>query len=237
MNDRVTRALQQRLIMLREGINDEHTKGKYLVQGSTESTYTVSIGRFPKCTCPDHCYRKNRCKHIYFILLNVLVIPRHVATHTQRFALRDLKAYFEARLRRVNNYVERIDEKEDEEEKVIELDLDKIETQYGAKRKPITGMDCPICLESMDEAKENIIYCSKTCGNNMHTTCVERWSRHSGKWSCPLCRSDWDNDEEPSAKRRRVLMLDEEEDADYVPSDTEDEDSDDEEDSDEDDDY
>ncbi len=33
-------------------------------QSDSDKTYTVELGDDPSCTCPDHIYRNETCKHI-----------------------------------------------------------------------------------------------------------------------------------------------------------------------------
>lgn len=184
-DERLQRALRQRIIMLNEKIKDNHVEGEYVVCGNSATHYTVSVGTKPTCTCPDFVYRRNRCKHIFFVLVNVLGMRRQM-TMSSSFRSQDLKHYFRERIEKINSSVIKVFEDD-----VIEVDLDDAK-HADVLRKPFHEYDCPICLEPMDEEKECIIFCEKTCGNNMHTICVERWSQHCGKWECPLCRSKWD---------------------------------------------
>lgn len=58
--------------------------------------------------------------------------------------------------------------------------------------------DCPICYEAMaggdGKPREPVVFC-KTCGNNVHRDCFEKWSRSKrstgGKVTCIYCRADW----------------------------------------------
>ena len=64
------------------------------------------------------------------------------------------------------------------------------------KRKPIDG-DCPICFSELEPDKvSEIVWCRAACGQNMHQECFETWARtKSGKVTCPMCRSEWEGDE------------------------------------------
>lgn len=58
--------------------------------------------------------------------------------------------------------------------------------------------DCPICYEALASGDgkpgEPVVFC-KTCGNNVHRDCFERWSQSKrstgGKVTCIYCRADW----------------------------------------------
>lgn len=53
---------------------------------------------------------------------------------------------------------------------------------------------CPICQEELNAAQE-ITYCKKGCGNNIHLKCMRVWAEHRYSLrepvTCPLCRSEW----------------------------------------------
>jgi hypothetical protein len=67
------------------------------------------------------------------------------------------------------------------------------------QQKPITADDeCPICFESMEgetNDANNILFCSTSCGNSMHTTCFNKWRRAkvltADSVTCPFCRIEW----------------------------------------------
>ncbi|KAJ4987295.1 ring finger domain containing protein [Stagonosporopsis vannaccii] len=53
-------------------------------------------------------------------------------------------------------------------------------------RKEISG-ECAICFEDLEIAET--VYC-RTCGQNFHTKCMERWLRTESN-ACPTCRTAW----------------------------------------------
>ena len=46
----------------------------YSITGTRGITYEVTMTEKPECTCPDFTDRHCRCKHIYFVLMNILNI-------------------------------------------------------------------------------------------------------------------------------------------------------------------
>ncbi len=49
-------------------------------------------------------------------------------------------------------------------------------TSTKIEQKPITNNDeCPICFELMINEKNNILFCSTSCGNNIHKNCFDKW--------------------------------------------------------------
>ncbi len=64
------------------------------------------------------------------------------------------------------------------------------------EQKPITNDDeCPICFESMINDQTNVLFCSTSCGNNMHKNCFEKWRQAKLSMgevvTCPFCRIEW----------------------------------------------
>ena len=45
---------------------------KFFVNSTSGNKYTVTINKLVNCTCPDCQHRARRCKHINFIMNNVL---------------------------------------------------------------------------------------------------------------------------------------------------------------------
>jgi hypothetical protein len=67
------------------------------------------------------------------------------------------------------------------------------------QQKPIIADDeCPVCFESMEgetNDANNILFCSTSCGNNMHATCFNKWRRAkvltADSVTCPFYRIEW----------------------------------------------
>ncbi len=45
---------------------------KFIVNSISGNKYTVTVNRLVNCTCPDCQHRVRRCKHINFIMNNIL---------------------------------------------------------------------------------------------------------------------------------------------------------------------
>ena len=69
-NDRISRALSQRMFLIESKVENELQRS-YKVLGSSGNVYDVIIGKLPSCTCPDFL-RGNLCKHVIFVLCRVL---------------------------------------------------------------------------------------------------------------------------------------------------------------------
>jgi predicted nucleic acid-binding Zn finger protein len=167
MSSRIRRALQQRILVIEEKINDRCTEGFYNILGSTGKTYVVEVSlRNTSCTCPDFCQRGAKCKHIFFVLLQFSAEQVEQSNATRR----DWKSKFQQRKKRL-------------QEQVISSVESKIQ------RKPWVDTNCPICLEPFGQ--ETVVYCQTTCGNNVHEICMLRWSQMNKTVECPLCRGPW----------------------------------------------
>ena len=70
-NSRIEKCKKQKIFLLQ--INDiSDTEKTFEIQGSTGNVYTVKINNELSCNCPDYIIRRNRCKHIYFVLIRIL---------------------------------------------------------------------------------------------------------------------------------------------------------------------
>lgn len=178
MYSRLHRAMLQRILMLEEVVDIEKVMGDYKILGSTENIYNVHIDANRRsCSCPDHMKRLGDCKHILFVLVQILKF-RHSDENVSQITKRGLKAKLLKRLNaKVINTIQPQEKKEDSK----------------VAQKPLFDADCPICLEPF-LPDETVLYCKMTCGNNIHQVCMLRWfasSKSSSPPSCPMCRGPW----------------------------------------------
>ena len=54
--------------------SEDDTERTYVIMGHSGNVYNVTIANRPHCTCPDFYLRRNRCKHIYFVLMRIMNI-------------------------------------------------------------------------------------------------------------------------------------------------------------------
>jgi len=170
------RALTQRLTVLsrERGGNDEVPSEIVKIAGSTGNVYTICIDRTPRCNCP-HAAKGNQCKHIVYVMLRVLKAPEKIAYQL---------ALLSSELRELIKNAPPIPG--------VETNMrDGTETQgEDTNRKPIEG-ECPICYDELED-KEHTVYCRSSCGNNVHSECMQKWNAISrGKPTCPYCRAKW----------------------------------------------
>jgi hypothetical protein len=71
-NVRKQRALTQNINLMDIIYSTNELERKYIVIGTTGSIYEVLIKDKPECTCLDFQNHKIRCKHIYYILMQVI---------------------------------------------------------------------------------------------------------------------------------------------------------------------
>ena len=155
---------------------------KYDVMGSTGNVYNVTIKQKPLCSCPDFQTRRIRCKHIYFILIKVMKIYRH---------MEDIKKFTKSQLLDLFKNIPKIttslmitDEQKETYDKYKKIDKKQ---SIIIKQKPVTDI-CPICLDDLDN-KEELDYCKYSCGNNVHKQCINMWLKN--KKTCIYCRQPW----------------------------------------------
>jgi len=195
--DRIERALNQRLYLLAiTKSSNESISREYKVLGQTANVYTIVITHIPTCTCPDYA-KGHLCKHIIFVLHRVLKVSRNSPLLYQQALLTN----------ELNEIFTKADEQNNDSSVLAEQpireayhaktgDPNVILTVKNIEQKPITIDDeCPICFESMMNEKDNILFCSTSCGNNIHKSCFEKW-RHAKlsmneSVSCPFCRIEW----------------------------------------------
>jgi hypothetical protein len=142
------------------------------VIGSTGKVYDVTlIGNETSCTCPDHTNHNTTCKHIYFILSQVLRLPERVWKRGTEFSDADAAT--------VHTAVDKaLKEKWD-------LEMDKKQNVSATDRAPRDDqLECPVCLCDFD-GKEKTLYCKKSCGYVFHTICISRCAAKI----CPMCRT------------------------------------------------
>ncbi|KAF2740683.1 hypothetical protein EJ04DRAFT_507707 [Polyplosphaeria fusca] len=154
--------------------HDDYPAEKFQIIGSVGNTYTVTVGLVNKCSCPDYAFRRNSCKHIIYVMINVLYV-RDDLQYQLAFTTDELRHIFNAAPLAPALRV-------------------KVEETSNPNRKPIEG-ECPICYMEFEPDAEAISYCKNSCGNNIHTDCINTWVKAKQKEhktaTCPYCRETW----------------------------------------------
>lgn len=141
------------------------------IVGSTGNIYRVAIGPLPTCTCPDSM-KGHECKHKVYALHTVLKAPDHL-----QYQL----AFLPSELREIFANSPPIPTEKSSS------------SDRGGRRAPVEG-DCPICYMDLDETVNEIVWCKRACGNNVHKSCFQQWamSQQGSNITCVYCRTPWE---------------------------------------------
>lgn len=133
--------------------------------GTTGNIYHITIGLEPSCTCPDN-KKGNQCKHIVYVLHNVLKAPEHLQ-YQLAFLSSELREIFAQAPAPVAS-------------------ADKGDGEAPSNRKEVAG-DCPICFMEFEPENEEIVWCQAACGNNIHKDCFEQWVKSQSRGAVAKC--------------------------------------------------
>lgn len=179
---KLERAVSQRMFVVgrarggTEAIPEETVE----MAGTTGNIYSITIGLVPSCTCPDYS-KGNQCKHIVYVLHNVLKAPEHL-----QYQL----AFLSSELREIFSQAP------------LPASSATAAPSAPSNRKEIAG-DCPICFMEFEPESEEIVWCKAACGNNIHKHCFEQWAKSQKRMmdvKCVYCRTPWQGDEESIEK-------------------------------------
>jgi hypothetical protein len=79
--------------------------------------------------------------------------------------------------------------------------------RFQKTRKAVEG-ECSICHEDLDPRKDDVTFCSSTCGQNVHVKCIEQWNGIRPIHTCPLCQRVWMPKSEPLVRLDAELDID-----------------------------
>jgi len=155
---------------------------QFIVMGTKEKEYKVKIKEKPTCTCMDYIMRAKHsdyfCKHIYFIVKRALKCSDQIC---------DKKKFTKKHLTELFSMIDSIPQN-------TMYNADPMKIDDGTPithRKPIGDEDaCPICLDELFDGND-LVYCMLSCGNSIHKTCFEMWSKKKGEKLCVFCRGTW----------------------------------------------
>ena len=133
---------------------DESPEETIDMAGTTGNIYSITISKVPSCTCPDS-RNGNQCKHIVYVLHNVLKAPEHLQ-YQLAFLSSELREIFAAAPAPASS--------------------SSASSDAPSNRKEISG-DCPICFTEFEPETDEIVWCKAACGNNIHQTCFEQWAK------------------------------------------------------------
>lgn len=66
----------------------------------------------------------------------------------------------------------------------------RVEKATVEQRLPLDE-PCAICFEDLVADKEEIVFCSYSCGKSLHADCFNRWIDKKEQATCVYCRANW----------------------------------------------
>lgn len=163
--------------------------------------YHITIDKQPSCTCPDN-QKGNQCKHIVYVLHNVLKAPEHLQYQLVFIAsVRSPITFFIT----IYSNVKELREIFAQAPAVALPQASDSDPEHPSNRKEISG-DCPICFMDLETEGEELVWCKAACGQNLHKGCFEQWvkSQKGKEISCVYCRAAWQGDDDSIAKIQKV---------------------------------
>jgi len=153
---------------------------KFLVLGASGSPYTVKIGEYSRCTCPDFETNNNICKHMYFIVLRILkskTVRKKNSKNTLKKMFDNIPTFLENDLF-VNQKAKNDFQNSGRKIMIVPQKFDDV---------------CPICLEDATK-NQTLDYCKYQCGKSVHRDCLNIWIKKTKVQKCLFCCCDWPND-------------------------------------------
>jgi hypothetical protein len=173
---------------------------KFDLCGTTGNVYTVTIDNSPVCTCPDHTQRKNRCKHIFFILIRIMKVgmEKEDKLEYEDDELTDMFKNMPMHMTEIQSGV-KADSSLLSRYSNMQIRTDKDGT---VKRQRLTGdTRCPVCLDLLRETRDPTSHCKYGCGTVVHNECAKIYNEHRRKTGysaiCFVCQKKWNPVGEP----------------------------------------
>jgi hypothetical protein len=175
------------------------------VLGSTSNVYTVTLDFRPTCTCPNFYNKEDICKHIFFVLRDIVGLPKSSPILYQ-------KAYLSTELMEIFANLEASTGSSNSHKLASTI------VRSTHKKRTSTGCGsiiCGVCDRKMNEKFKStlpvseIIRCpSSRCGGVFHADCVvmpdlqqlslsttkNAKSSLTSTVSCPTCYTTFDHD-------------------------------------------
>ena len=152
--------------------SEDDTERTYVIMGHSGNVYNVTIANRPHCTCPDFYLRRNRCKHIYFVLMRIM----NIENPTDKF-------YDDDELIEMFSNIPPITQNLMYKGPALPNEGKEVEQKFEA------GDICPICLDPLENGKE-LDFCRYSCGKTIHKKCFSMWEKSKGS-ICVFCRAQW----------------------------------------------
>ena len=156
---------------------------KYDIMGTTKNVYTVTVNNTPSCTCPDYKQRNKRCKHIFFVLTQIMKVGEE---------REDSNSYSDNELDDMFSKIPEITENLKVNAQCLEKYLCTQNQNGEVNMKNINDDDvCPVCLGDMLDQNDEITYCRYSCGSCIHTNCFAMFNSQKNIIKCLYCQKDW----------------------------------------------
>lgn len=164
---RMQRGKTQKIYLVNRNVDD--STATFNVMGTTGNIYEVKLSGSPTCSCPDFCQRRNRCKHIFFMLAKIFAIKN---PYQATFSKAEIENYIKSYKDNILKFS-------------IKYDVKLNCTDVGPK---CIEDDCCICLDPILNG-DPYVYCKKTCGRCVHTDCYNMVIKKTSK--CPYCQNNF----------------------------------------------
>ena len=188
-DDRKQRGKEQRIfLIITHDYDKDILERQYEVMGTTGNAYTVTINNKPSCTCPDNTIRRRRCKHIYFVLTRIMRVKQDQE---------DMVEYSNTELKdMISNIPDIVDNLRVDTNKLSRFKTQQKNGNGEVEMRDINEDDmCPICLGSLYECGEEIIYCKYSCGKSIHKLCFDMYNnKNEYNSKCLFCFREWSNE-------------------------------------------
>lgn len=174
MQSKKNRAINQKLYL----VDVENNNKKFVIMGTTGNIYSVFIKPKSECSCPDFTMYKNKCKHIYFVLIKILNIHNIFNFGKEDEILNDYE--ISKLLNEFSLY------------KNLFIDTN-LKSKYNnlLNGVPIKIDDvCPICLDDVNDDSD-LDYCKYSCGKAIHKKCLSLYSSYNKSIKCPFCSANF----------------------------------------------
>jgi hypothetical protein len=173
---------------------------KFDLCGTTGNVYTVTINKSPLCSCPDHTQRKNRCKHIFFILVRIMKVSTENEDKLEYDDV-DLEDMFDNMPTHMTEIQSGAKADSSMLNKYSKLNV-KTNKDGTVKPQRITGDSrCPVCLDNLKGSTEPVSHCKYGCGSIVHNECAKMYNAHRKKTGyhaiCFVCQKRWNPVDDP----------------------------------------
>lgn len=172
---------------------------KFDLCGTTGNVYTVTINNNPVCTCPDHEQRHNRCKHIFFILIQVMKVKKENEDKLE-YSDDELQNMFANMPKHMMDIQTGVKADSSLLSKYSNLKV-KTNADGSIKRQNITSETrCPVCLDLLKDTTDPTSHCKYGCGTVVHNECARIYNEHRKNTGysaiCFVCQRKWNQVDE-----------------------------------------